>query len=132
MAFEKITEQDSLYDQLENYSVAELVNGIHTEDQKVALAVESTPQHHPTHRESRSAIAPWRTFVLYGRRHQWTFGHFRRLGMSAHLWYRPQDRGRFDRGGKSAVYKAVENAEDSTLLVGKTCSSTILMKKISS
>ena len=39
MAFEKITEQDSLYDQLENYSVEELVNGIHTEDQKVALAV---------------------------------------------------------------------------------------------
>ena len=39
MAFEKITERDSLYDDLENQPVEELVNGIHTEDQKVAQAV---------------------------------------------------------------------------------------------
>ena len=40
MAFRKITEEDSLYDGLENYSVADLVSRINTEDQKVAIAVE--------------------------------------------------------------------------------------------
>ena len=40
MTFRKITEENSLYDGLENYSVADLVNRINTEDQKVAIAVE--------------------------------------------------------------------------------------------
>ena len=40
MAFRKITEEDSFYDGLENYSVADLVSRINTEDQKVAIAVE--------------------------------------------------------------------------------------------
>ena len=39
MTFRKITEEDSLYDGLENYSVADLVHSINAEDQKVALAV---------------------------------------------------------------------------------------------
>ena len=39
MGFKKITEQDSLYDNLEHYTVEDLVKGIHNEDQKVALAV---------------------------------------------------------------------------------------------
>ena len=39
MGYKKITEQDSLYDNLEHYTVEELVKGIHKEDQKVALAV---------------------------------------------------------------------------------------------
>ena len=38
--FEKITEQPSLYNDLENQSVAQLLKDINTEDQKVALAVE--------------------------------------------------------------------------------------------
>ena len=42
MAFIKITEQSSLYDNLENKSVAELLIEINQEDQKVALAVEKT------------------------------------------------------------------------------------------
>ncbi|MFV0418963.1 MAG: N-acetylmuramic acid 6-phosphate etherase [Dysgonomonas sp.] len=40
MTFIKITEQPSLYDNLENKSVHELLVGINQEDQKVALAVE--------------------------------------------------------------------------------------------
>ncbi len=40
MAFVKITEQPSLYDDLENKSVLELLTDINKEDQKVALAVE--------------------------------------------------------------------------------------------
>jgi len=40
MAFTKITEQPSLYDDLEKKSVMELLTDINKEDQKVALAVE--------------------------------------------------------------------------------------------
>lgn len=42
MSFIKITEQDSLYNQLENRSVRELLEDINTEDRKVALAVQKT------------------------------------------------------------------------------------------
>ncbi|MCD7976703.1 MAG: N-acetylmuramic acid 6-phosphate etherase [Tannerellaceae bacterium] len=42
MAFEKITEQSSLYDDLEKKSVKEILTDINQEDQKVALAVEKT------------------------------------------------------------------------------------------
>jgi N-acetylmuramic acid 6-phosphate etherase len=40
MAFEKISEQSSLYSDLEKKSVRELLEDINTEDQKVALAVQ--------------------------------------------------------------------------------------------
>jgi N-acetylmuramic acid 6-phosphate etherase len=42
MTFIKITEQPSLYDNLETLSVSELLTNINREDQKVALAVENT------------------------------------------------------------------------------------------
>ena len=40
MAFVKITEQPSLYNNLETKSVREILDDINTEDQKVALAVQ--------------------------------------------------------------------------------------------
>jgi len=40
MTFIKITEQPSLYDNLEKKSVGEILTEINREDQKVALAVE--------------------------------------------------------------------------------------------
>lgn len=42
MSFIKITEQSSLYDNLEEKSVLEILTGINQEDQKVALAVQKT------------------------------------------------------------------------------------------
>ena len=42
MSFTKITEQDSLYNNLESKSVRELLDDINTEDQKVASAVRKT------------------------------------------------------------------------------------------
>lgn len=42
MSFEKITEQDSLYNNLESKSVRELLEDINSEDRKVALAVQKT------------------------------------------------------------------------------------------
>jgi N-acetylmuramic acid 6-phosphate etherase len=41
MPFEKITESESLYQNLEQQSVEQLLLVINTEDQKVALAVKS-------------------------------------------------------------------------------------------
>ena len=40
MAFVKISEQSSLYNDLEKKSVREILEDINTEDQKVALAVQ--------------------------------------------------------------------------------------------
>ena len=40
MAFVKISEQPSLYNDLEKKSVAEIIHDINNEDKKVALAVE--------------------------------------------------------------------------------------------
>ncbi|MEG2067621.1 MAG: N-acetylmuramic acid 6-phosphate etherase, partial [Tannerellaceae bacterium] len=40
MAFEKITESESLYHNLESLSIRELLEDINTEDQKIALAVQ--------------------------------------------------------------------------------------------
>lgn len=40
MSFKKITEEASLYNDLEHKSVEELLQDINTEDQKVALAVQ--------------------------------------------------------------------------------------------
>ncbi len=40
MAFVKISEQSSLYDNLEKKSVGEILHDINNEDKKVALAVE--------------------------------------------------------------------------------------------
>lgn len=42
MSFKKITEEASLYNELEHKSVEELLQDINTEDQKVALAVQKT------------------------------------------------------------------------------------------
>jgi len=42
MAFQKITEQTSIYSDLDKKSVAQLLSGINEEDKKVALAVEKT------------------------------------------------------------------------------------------
>lgn len=42
MTFDKITEQTSLYDNLEKKSILEILTDINREDQKVALAVEKT------------------------------------------------------------------------------------------
>ena len=44
MAFVKISEQPSLYNDLEKKSVREILEDINTEDQKVALAVQKAIQ----------------------------------------------------------------------------------------
>ena len=117
MAFEKITEQDSLYDQLENYSTEELVNGIHTEDKKVALAVEKVLPKITQLIEKVEA-----QMRLGGRLFYMGAGTSGRLGIldasecPPTFGTDPNVVVGLIAGGKTAVYKAVENAEDSTTL----------------
>jgi len=40
MSFQKTTEQDSLYDNLENMSTHELIKNINNEDKKIAKAID--------------------------------------------------------------------------------------------
>ena len=117
MGFEKITEQDSLYDGLENYSVADLVNAIHNEDQKVAIAVGKVlPQ--ITHLIEKVVAQ----MELGGRLFYMGAGTSGRLGILDASECPPTfgtDPGRvvgLIAGGEKAIHRAVENAEDSILL----------------
>lgn len=117
MAFRKITEEDSLYDKLEDYSVAELVNGIHTEDQKVAQAVgEVLPAITALiEKVERQLQAGGRLFYMGA-------GTSGRLGIldasecPPTFGTDPSKVVGLIAGGKKAIYTAVENAEDSTSL----------------
>ena len=117
MGFEKITEQDSLYDGLENYSVADLVSAIHNEDQKVAIAVGKVlPQ--ITHLIEKVVAQ----MELGGRLFYMGAGTSGRLGILDASECPPTfgtDPGRvvgLIAGGEKAIHRAVENAEDSILL----------------
>lgn len=117
MGFKKITEEDSLYDGLENYSVSQLVEGIHTEDQKVALAVGKV-----THNIIELIEKVEKQLENGGRLFYMGAGTSGRLGVldasecPPTFGTDPEKVIGLIAGGKSAVYKAVENAEDSTTL----------------
>lgn len=117
MSFRKITEEDSLHDHLETYSVSALVAGIHAEDQKVAVAVGKvlpaisalierveTQLRKGGRLFYMGAGTSGRLGILDASECPPTFGTdpSRVIGLIA--------------GGQSAIYKAVENAEDSTTL----------------
>lgn len=117
MEFKKITEQDSLHDQLETMNVEALVEGIHSEDQKVAIAVgQVLPQITALIKKVEAQLA------LGGRLFYMGAGTSGRLGILDASECPPtfgSDPGKvigLIAGGKTAVYKAVENAEDSTEL----------------
>lgn len=94
MTFIKITEQSSLYDNLENKSVREILTEMNQEDQKVALAVQKTI---PEIEKLVTGIVERmkrRTPFLYRRRHKrttWRVGRFRNsahIRHAEHLCYR--------------------------------------------
>ena len=115
MEFKRITEQDSLYTDLETYSVKDLLAGIHTEDQKVTQAIgEVLPQ-------IEALIVALETQLRAGGRLFYLgAGTSGRLGIldasecPPTFGTDPNTVIGLIAGGKTAVYKAVENAEDST------------------
>ena len=113
MVFTKITEQDSLHNNLEQKSVQELLQGIHQEDQKLIGAVELVlPEIEIL---VSSAVAQLKKG---GRLFYIGAGTSGRLGILDASECPPTFGSDPDQvigviaGGKTAVYKAVENAED--------------------
>ncbi len=115
--FKKITEENSLYDDLEHKSIAELVKIINTEDQKVALAVRQVlPQIENLIEKAVQQVAKGGRLFYIGA------GTSGRLGI-LDASECPPTFGVSDEvvigliaGGDTAIRKAVEFAEDDTSL----------------
>lgn len=115
--FTKITEQDSHYDDLEHKSVAELVEIINTEDQKVALAVQRVlPQIEKLVEKAVEQVSKGGRLFYIGA------GTSGRLGILDASECPPTFGVSDDvvvgliAGGDKAIRKAVEFAEDNTKL----------------
>lgn len=110
----RTTEQDSLHDNLEQKSIADLVHGINTEDQKVAHAVNAKI---PSITAFIEALVP--RMEQGGRLFYIGAGTSGRLGILDASECPPTFGVSHDMvigliaGGDSAIRKAVENAEDS-------------------
>ena len=113
MEFTKITEQDSLHNKLEQKNIRELLTGIHQEDQKIIGAVELVLSDIET---LISSVVD--QLQKGGRLFYIGAGTSGRLGILDASECPPtfgSDPGQVIgviAGGKTAVYKAVENAED--------------------
>ncbi|NNL08673.1 MAG: N-acetylmuramic acid 6-phosphate etherase [Croceitalea sp.] len=114
--YNKITEQASLYDHLENMSTADLLSNINKEDQKVAMAVEGVI---PEITALVNALIP--RFDKGGRLFYIGAGTSGRLGILDASEIPPTFGMPHDRvigiiaGGDGAIRKAVEFAEDNTM-----------------
>jgi N-acetylmuramic acid 6-phosphate etherase len=113
MAFTKITEQPSLYDNLEKMTVQEILQNINTEDKKVAYAVEKAiPQIEKlVHAITDQMLAGGRLFYIGA-------GTSGRLGILDASEIPPTYGMPYGvvvgiiAGGEKAILKAVEDAED--------------------
>ena len=115
MNFLKITEQDSLHDKLEDKSIQELLEGIHQEDQKVSKAVQTVLP-----KVEQIIIKTVAQLQKGGRLFYIGAGTSGRLGIldasecPPTFGSDPEQVIGIIAGGKTAVYRAVENAEDNT------------------
>ena len=114
MAFNKITEQESNYDNLEQMSSLELINSINAEDKKVAFAVEKAiPQINTVVENCVSLLKNGGRIFYIGA------GTSGRLGVVDASECPPTFGVSHElvqgiiAGGDTAIRKAVENAEDS-------------------
>ncbi len=113
MSFKKITEEDSLYDHLEESSVIDILNKINLEDQKVASAVKEVIE--PIKNLVEAIV---HKMILGGRLFYIGAGTSGRLGVVDASECPPTFGVSFDlvlgiiAGGDSAIRKAVEFAED--------------------
>lgn len=117
MAFKKITEEDSLYDGLENYSVEQLVQAIHTEDQKVAIAIGKVlPEITQLIEKVENQLQEGGRLFYMGAGTSGRLGILDASECPPTFGTDPEKVVGLIAGGKTAVYKAVENAEDSTTI----------------
>lgn len=98
MAFQKITESESLYDNLDQMSVRELLEGINNEDRKVAdRRWPGDPEDREAGNPYRRADAERRQALLYRGGYEWSLGCLGRLRDSSHVRYAEYLGDRFDR-----------------------------------
>lgn len=115
MDFRKITEEDSLHNGLEHYSVNELVNGIHEEDQKVATAVgQVVPKIVPLIEKTVEQLQKGGRLFYMGAGTSGRLGILDASECPPTFGTDPNQVIGLIAGGKQAVYKAVEKAEDAT------------------
>ena len=95
MAFQKITESESLYDNLDQMSVRELLEGINNEDRKVAIAVgREIPK---IEKLVTRIVEQRRQALLYRGGYEWSLGCLGRLRDPSHVRYAEYLGDRFDR-----------------------------------
>ena len=115
MAFTKTTEQDSLHDKLEQKSIHELLQGIHQEDQKVIHAVNSVlPAVETLISNVVSQLQDGGRLFYIGAGTSGRLGILDASECPPTFGSDPDQVVGIIAGGKAAVYKAVENAEDNT------------------
>jgi len=115
MDFIKITEQDSLHDALEDKSIQELLNGIHQEDQKVSTAVHNVlPQVERLITKTVIQLQEGGRLFYIGAGTSGRLGILDASECPPTFGSHPEQVIGIIAGGKAAVYKAVENAEDNT------------------
>lgn len=115
MNFIKITEQDSLHDKLEDKSIQELLEGIHQEDQKVSKAVLTVlPQIEQIIIKTVDQLQKGGRLFYIGAGTSGRLGILDASECPPTFGSNPEQVIGIIAGGKTAVYKAVENAEDNT------------------
>ncbi|GAA6767373.1 hypothetical protein AAFH68_33220 [Flavobacterium sp. CGRL1] len=81
------TEQESLYKDLDQMSVKELLTNINTEDKKVPHIIEEQiPKIEKLVKAIVKKNAAWRPIILYWSRNFGTYWNFRCIRMSAYFW----------------------------------------------
>ena len=115
MNFIKITEQDSLHDKLEDKSIQELLEGIHQEDQKVSKSVHTVlPQIEQIIIKTVDQLQKGGRLFYIGAGTSGRLGILDASECPPTFGSKPEQVIGIIAGGKTAVYKAVENAEDNT------------------
>jgi N-acetylmuramic acid 6-phosphate etherase len=113
MTFKRITEQDSLHNNLEDKSVRELLIGIHQEDQKVIGAVNLVlPEIEKLIKSVISQLKKGGRLFYIGAGTSGRLGILDASECPPTFGSDPNQVVGIIAGGKTAVYKAVENAED--------------------
>lgn len=98
MAFQKITESESLYDNLDQMSVRELLEGINNEDRKVAIAVgREIPKIEKLVTRIVERMRRGGRLFYIGAGYEWSLGCLGRLRDSSHVRYAEYLGDRFDR-----------------------------------
>ena len=115
MSFTKTTEQDSNYNNLENMSVSELISNINKEDQTIAFAVKkSIPQITLLTNQIVDKLKIGGRLFYIGAGTSGRLGILDASECPPTFGSDPEQVVGVIAGGKTAIYKAVENAEDNT------------------